>query len=246
MCVFINRVITNIKQQMAIQNLLEWQNLVFALPMVLALILLGLSMSGSLGEHDTSVDHDVSVDHDATVHSGDNMPHDFSHDLDHDMSPSLISVMLSALGIGRVPLSILGFCWLMIFGFVGLVLNSLWQGVFGSVNILVLVSAIVAFVSSLTVTSFLARVIARFMPQTESHMEKFSDFVNREAEVRFTVTATSGTITLNDKYGNLQTLMAKRDVSCESDIAPDTKVVILSYFPQEKVFIVIPAQNKQS
>lgn len=228
---------------MTIQNLLEWQNLIFVLPMVLALILLGLSMSG-IGEHDSDIDHDVGLEHDVDMQSAGNMPHDLSTtDVDHDTGPSVLSVMLSALGIGKAPLSILGFCWLMIFGFVGLVLNSVWQGAFGSINILVIISASIAFISSLTITSFLARGIYRFMPQTQTEVENLSDFINREAVVRFTVTTDSGTITLIDKYGNQQTLMAKRDESCNQDLTPDTPVVILSYLPKEKVFSIIPAQK---
>lgn len=238
---------------MTVMNLLEWQNLVFVLPIVLALILLGLSMLGSLGDNDVSVDHDVGIDmdhdvdidHDVDVHvgAGNAMPHDFDHDIDMDHDISMINLMLSALGIGKVPLSILGFCWLMIFGFVGISLNAVWKGVFDSINVLVVVSAGIALFTSLTLTGFLAKFIAKFMPKSESYGETLSDFINREAEVRYTVTSSAGTITLHDKYGNLQTLHARRDVSCESDIPPDTKVMILSYSSQDGEFLVIPANQ---
>lgn len=225
---------------------LEWQNLFFALPMVLALILLGLSLLGSSADNDASVDHDVGdVDHDvdlgeADVHSH---THDFAHDVDHDSPNNILSTMLTALGIGKVPLSILGFCWLMIFGFVGLFLNSIWNGVFGSINILVIVSAAVAFFTSISLTSFLARGIAKIMPQTESHGENLSSFVNREAEVRYRVTSKSGVISLYDKFHNLQTLSAIRDDSCEEDIPSGQKVFILSYSTQDRVFKVIPVNQ---
>jgi membrane protein implicated in regulation of membrane protease activity len=131
----------------------------------------------------------------------------------------------------------------MIFGFTGLSLNAIWKGVFGSINILVLISGAVALVTSLTLTSLLARVLGRFMPQTESHGEKLNDFINREAEVRYTVTAKSGTVILYDKFSNVQTLNVRRDKSCVTDILPKTKVVILSYSTQDGEFIVIPADQ---
>jgi len=234
---------------MTVTNLLEWQNLVFVLPIVLALVLLGLSLLGSLGDHDVNVDHDVGmdhdIDHDVDVHvGGDNaMPHDLDHDIDTSHDVSTINLMLSALGIGKVPLSILGFCWLMIFGFVGITLNAVWKGLFDSINILVIISAGIALFSSLTLTGFLAKLIAKVMPKSESYGETLSDFINREAEVRYTVTSSSGTITLYDKYHNLQTLVARLDPSCKDAIPPDTKVLILSYSSQDGEFLVIPASQ---
>ncbi len=240
---------------MTFQMLLAWQNMFFVCPMVLGLIFLGLSLLGGTGDHDVNVDHDVSVDldHDVSVdhdvsadhdvsHTAGNLPHDFSHEIDHD-SPSVLSTMLSALGIGKAPFSILMFCWLMIFGFTGLCLNALWTGIFGSITILVILSGAAALATSLTLTSLLARLLGKFIPQTENHSEKLSDFINREAEVRYTVTANSGTVTFYDKYNHLQTLIVRKDASCQEDIPPNTKVIILSYSEQDREFIVIPANQ---
>ena len=80
------------------------------------------------------------------------------------------------------------------------------------------------------------------MSQTESYAEKREDFVNREAETKFKITTTSGTINLYDKFGNLQTFSAIKDSSCEEDIPSGQKVLIVSYSSQEGVFVVTPAQ----
>ncbi len=234
---------------MSFTTLLEWQTLVFALPMLLALIFLGLSLFGSLGDSDidADVDTDVDIDFDGDIElDGDvshSVSHDFSYDVDSDGEVSFLSNMLSILGIGKAPLSIVGFCWLMIFGFVGLFLNSIWEGVFGSIGIMVLVSAIIALTISVTLTSLLAGLIGRIMPQTESYSEKPSDYVNREACVRFTITKTSGTITLYDKYHRLQSLSAHLDSSWSSNIKSDTKVIIMSYKKQDNLYYVIPADK---
>lgn len=238
---------------MSLTTLLEWQNLFFALPMLLALIFLGLSMFSSLGDSDVDADVDADVDIDVDVDldvdidlDGDvphNAPHDFSYDIDSDGEVSFLSNMLSILGIGKAPLSIVGFCWLMIFGFTGLFFNSIWEGVFGSIGIMVLISAILALTISVTLTSLLAGLIGRFMPQTESYSEKPSDYVNREACVRFTVTTTSGTITLYDKYKNLHSLSAVLHSSWSKEIKSNTKVIIMSYNKQDNIYCVIPADQ---
>ncbi len=220
-----------------ITNWLAWYNLIFILPMALALIFLGLSIFGGLGDSDVDVDSDVDLDGD--VDAGNISTDKLPHDIDYD-SPSFLSTMLSALGIGKVPLSILMFCWLMIFGFIGLLINSLWWGF--TVHILVIISASIAFFVSLFLTAFIARGIAKVMPQTESYAEKRKDYINREAEARFQITATSGTITLYDKFSNLQTFSAIKDSSCKENIPSGQKVIIVSYSSQEGVFVVIPAQ----
>jgi membrane protein implicated in regulation of membrane protease activity len=174
-------------------TLLEWQNLIFILPMAFALLLLGVSMlggDGHDGDHD-SPGHEHEVDGYGTGgHEGGDA--------------SIFSRMLDMLGVGRVPVSILVFTWCMLFGFAGLVLqNYLLAGLLPALYVHVLVSVLIAFFVSGILTSLLARVIGALMPRLESYGERKQDFINREAEVRYTITSRSGTVTLTDKYGNL-------------------------------------------
>jgi hypothetical protein len=105
----------------------------------------------------------------------------------------------------------------------------------------VAVSAGAAFLISGFLTSLMARVIGRFMPRLETYGERKQDFINREAEVRYTIKRDSGTVTLLDKYGNLQQLQVHLDPSCTEPILPHTKVILLSYDAAEDTFLAVPA-----
>ncbi|RYZ54973.1 MAG: DUF1449 family protein [Sphingobacteriales bacterium] len=227
---------TNLYPFMQIEKLLEWQNLVFVLPMVFALIMLAISMFGDAG----SGDHDHELDSHHFEGDGVYTAEDVSTD------PSVLAKMFSALGVGKVPLSILAFCWLMIFGFTGLLLMN-----FHFDNLLlrlpnVLFSGGLAFLVSMVTTAVIARTIGRFLPQMESYGERRQDFINREAEVRYTVTSNSGTVTMKDKYGNLQQLQVVLDKSCEGNIPPGSRVVLLSYNAAEEAFSVIPVKQLEA
>ncbi len=102
-------------------ELLQWHNLIFAAPIVLAAIYLVLSATGLGGadtdadadvhldhdvtldhdidlDHDVSLDHDVDLDHDVTLdHDVDldhdvTMDHDVDHDLDHDVDHHHVTI----------------------------------------------------------------------------------------------------------------------------------------------------------
>ena len=213
--------------------LLKWENLVFILPMAFALLLLGVSMLGG-GHHDG--------DHDADGHVG-------AHEVDGygsggaDNDASFFSRMLDVLGVGRVPVSILVFTWCMLFGFIGLTLEHYVFAFLPALYLNVVVSGVIAFITSGLLTSMLARLIGAIMPRLESYGERKQDFINREAEVRYTITASSGTVTLIDKYGNLQQLQVYLDSSCKEAIPPHTKVILLSYDPAEDAFLAAPSSQ---
>ncbi len=204
---------------MDLSRLLEWQNLMFILPMAFALLMLGVSVFASL----------------------DNNPDTASGEVETDVS--MTGKMLSALGIGKVPVSILIYCWCMLFGFWGFVLyNYIFLSLFYNMLLRVSAASIIAFFIALLGSSFMVRIIARFVPQLESYAEQKQDFINREAEVRYTVTATQGTVTLTDKYGNLQQMQVRLDASVSEAVPPGEKVILIAYDATENVFMAIPVR----
>jgi len=204
---------------MNLTEALEVSNLVFLLPMVLGVIFLALSILG------TETDSD----------------HDFGHELDgiNDISGKeellnhfeggLMDKMLSIFGIGKVPFSILATCWLFIYGFIGMTLNS----VFG--RSIWMISMVIALVGSLILTSFLSRLLAKIMPKAESYGSKLADFVNHEATITIlNEDKTKGQAYLYDTYGNAQNVSIKSD----SPLSKNAKVILLTYNREENSFNV--------
>jgi hypothetical protein len=213
---------------------LEWQNLIFLLPLGVAVIyVLLMSVGLSIGDQDVDVAHDVHLDAGHDVHA------DAGHDADHGAHaghdgyahhPSLLGSVLSLLGIGKVPISVVLISFLSLWGGVGLALNSL----FGEEAII----KTLAFTALAAVggTRLLAEGIGRLMPREESYYTPKEDLVGQTGEVLYEVTPTSGTVRLRDPTGNLL------DLDCRSwndeQIPPGTRVDLVEYDQATDVFVV--------
>ena len=223
---------------MSAMELLEWQNLPFILPFVGAVIYLLLLASGMAPDHDHDVDvdadADASVDHgvEHAVHEG----HGHGHEHEHHSS-SLGAKFLSILGLGKVPLSFLIMSFCFIWGFSGWASNMVLDPILRYPWIYFWVSLAVASVSTVFLTGELARVLGKVMPSTETYGVREASFVGRIAEVRFRVTAISGTACLYDDYRSLQEVQCRVPSDGEA-IPANTRVVLLRYDETERAFIV--------
>ncbi len=221
---------------------LEWQNLIFLLPLGVAVIyVLLMSVGLSIGDQDLDVAHDVHLDvaHDVHFDAGHDVHADAGHDADHEAHaghdshahhPSFLGSVLGLLGIGKVPISVVLISFLSLWGGVGLALN----GLFGTEAIV----KTLAFTGLVAVggTRLLAEGIGRLMPREESYHTPKEDLVGQIGEVLYEVTPTSGTVRLCDPTGNLL------DLDCRSwndePIPSGTRVDLVEYDPATDVFLV--------
>ncbi len=219
-------------------TLLEWQNLIFLLPLGLAVLYaLLMSVGMSAGDHDFDAGHDVSVDadHDVNVEAG----HDVGHDAEHDAHAghdghaphiSLLGSAMSLLGIGKVPISVVLISFLSLWGGAGMALNLL----FGADAIV----KTLAFTALVAVggTRLIAEGLSRLMPREETYHTPKEDLVGEVGEVLYEVTRTSGTVRLRDPSGNLLDLDCR---SCKDErIKSGTRVALADYDPATDVFYV--------
>jgi hypothetical protein len=206
---------------------LEWQNLIFILPMAAGVLYVLLMATGlSVGEHgDLAVDHDIGIDHDVDVghdvDAGHAVPDTHLPDAAHVHHPHLLGKALGILGVGKVPISILMISVCFIWGAVGLVLNvvlgteSMWR-VAGY-------TALAAVVG----TRLVAEGLAAILPGEESYYTRREELEGEKGEVLYEVTPVSGTVRLRDPSGNLLDLDCR---TCgEERIAAGTQVVIGEY-----------------
>jgi hypothetical protein len=260
-------------------QLLEWQYLLFMLPIALGglyLLLLGAGASfGGGADADADADTDLNVDIDSDVdvdadagldlHPDGDIDSDLAHgtamealghDLpagDHDLgteaaghgeaaahdAPNVFAAVLSFLGIGRVPLSILLLSYCFVWGVAGLISLTL----LGTASMALPIT--IALAAAVFVTRHLAVGIARLVPSIESHYVPPRHLTGLQATVLFEVTPTSGLVRLRDPEHNL------RDVSCrvppgQASIPAGTTVWLQRYAPADRVFVVAPARAKES
>ncbi len=213
---------------------LDWQNLIFLLPMLAALAYTLLMAAGlGFGEHSIEVDHDVDLDvghdFDAGVEHDLDTDHDAGH-IAHAGHAGASARLLGLFGVGRVPLSILILSACFLWGAVGLALNV---GL-GTANMLRVLG--LAALAAVLGTRLLAEGLAALMPGEESYHTTREELVGLAGEVLYEVTPTSGTVRLRDPTGNL------RDLDCRihsgDGIKAAERVVLDEYDPSADVFFV--------
>src|SRR4051812_34414162 len=113
------------KQMSFFDSLLTWANLPFTATMGIVLGFMTLQVSGLLGflaggSHD--VDHDLAHD----------VGHEVGHGVDHEVSHGASGSILSFMGVGKLPLSIVLQTFLMTFALSGIISNTLVLSLLGS------------------------------------------------------------------------------------------------------------------
>lgn len=132
-------------------------------------------------DHDVDADHDVDVDHDVDADAdADAAPVAETHGVEHEVhesepgheDASMLMRALTVLGFGKVPVSILVTCLMVIFGVVGLISN----GIFASVlpwkwgpTLYFWPSLALATFLSCALTGAAARALHRVMPTSETY-----------------------------------------------------------------------------
>ncbi len=208
--------------------LLDWQNLIFLLPMLAALAYTLLMASGlGFGEHGVAVDHDMALGVDHDVNAG--AAHDLHTGNDGGHSGSLAR-LLGLFGVGKVPLSILILSACFLWGAVGLALN-VWLGTEDMFRVSGL-AALAAVVG----TRLLAEGLSALMPGEESYHTPKEELVGLVGDVLYEVTPTSGAVRLRDPTGNLLDLDCR--IHAGDCVKAAQRVVLDEYDPAADLFYV--------
>jgi hypothetical protein len=233
-------------------QLLEWQNLIFLVPIAFgALYLLLLAVGLSFGEHgaDTDVGHDadVSVEQgDADLSSDAGIDHDV--DVDHDIGAEqagdvghaegaagleggTFEALIGFFGVGKVPLTILMMSYCFVWGGAGLIaINILGQdAAWPAIGI--------AAGAAVFGTRYLAKGLGRLIPSVETYHTPQRHLVGLRGEVLYEVTETSGVVRVCDEQQNLRDVAARVGPGVRPVPAGAT-VVLQRYNGATKSFLV--------
>ena len=235
---------------MTLQWLVNWWNLIFVLPFGLALLYLGLyTVSGvTFGESDLDADHDFDADGDVDADADADVDHDVDHgvdadtdaDVDHDtdtdsehegqFSPAL--AVVSWLGVGKVPLSIVLMVFLLTWGGAGLLCNLLLahRGAAAAA-----VSVPMALMAAVLVTHWVSWFIGRFLPLYETTAKRRHALLGAVGTAIFQIDQRFGMASVRDDTGDLY------QVPCRTDGQPVPKgstVKLVSYNAKQGIFYV--------
>lgn len=240
---------------MTLQWVLQWFNILFLLPLAMALIYLGVYAVSGWTFGDAEIDHDF--DHDVDVDA--NVEADINHDIEaeHDVdveadsdvesegsgAPTAVGTtssegILSWLGVGRVPLSLILMLLLMSFGVIGFIANQVAHD-FVRDGAIIFISLPIAIAGSAAMTRVTTRLLNRFMPMNETYAEHKKELLGLNGEALFAIDDQFGLAAVRDRRGN------RHQVPCRVDrgrpaIEKGTAVTLVGYSAQQQVFTVIP------
>lgn len=198
-------------------SLLTWHSLVFLIPIVLASALL---MGSALGLMDADAHPETDTDTDTDA--------DTETDTDTELS------LMSLLGVGRVPLSLLVTTWLLAFGGIGLVLEYLLVPQVG-LTVGAWIALGVATLLGPIVTGFSARFIARWVPTTETYVTDAADLVGSIGTVEIGIDERFGIVRVLDAAG---TLIKIRCHSTTGPIPRGERALVIDYESSTRDYLV--------
>ncbi len=225
----------------ALGSLLDWWNLIFAMPLGIAAIYLvvtsALGLGGGEGDHDAAheVGHEVGQDvaHEAGHEAADG--HDHDHDGAHDEDRG--GDLLGFLGARRTSLMLCLEVLCIAWGISGLMANAVLEPRLGSPAAFLPWSVLVAGLVAVGLTRSLTGLLSRVMPKEESAALRREDLEGLVGQVVFSVDADSGAVRVRDRFGH------SHQVACRSHgevAARGAEVVLVEYVAARDYFLVEP------
>lgn len=213
-------------------NYLHWNYLLFQIPLAVSVLLVVGSAFGMLGggadvDFDVDVDVDVDMDVDADA--------DADADAETDGEASASASILSLLGVGKAPLSVLMMAGLMIFGVVGLSVSFALEGVWPEPLFLAAIAAPVATLTSFFGTAAVARLLARAIPATETYAMAHEALIGCLGTTELPVDREFGLVHVTDHTGTLHKLRCRADAA---PIGKGARVLVTDFDHESGLFTV--------
>ena len=121
------------------------------------------------------------------------------------------SRVLSVLGIGQVPITLIFGIFMLFWGALGMTTNQFLAGILKFPLIYIWPSLGITFVVSFAVTRSLIAVIARCMPNTETYGVSRMELIGSLGRAIYPTTESAGTVDIKDTYGTLHRVQAKTE-----------------------------------
>jgi membrane protein implicated in regulation of membrane protease activity len=195
-------------------DLMQWHELLYLLPLAVGLL---MSVGAALGLHGEAGGHGA---HASDVHAD---------------NQSLLSHGADLVGIGRVPLTL----WLgtapLLFGATGFLVQRALAGELPAPVPIVLISfPIAAFVGTWG-TGRLARLLARFLPSTETYATSQQDLVGRSGVLVLPTDTTNGLAQIRDQRNGMHQVRCR---TSDGAMSKGEEILVIDYDAGSRVYIV--------
>jgi hypothetical protein len=227
---------------MNLTALFDGWNLAFTLPLLLALVYLGLYVASGVTFGDPDIDGDV--DADADMHHQGHGLHGGGHDIIHHhvTQPTDMPVhfsILSWFGVGRVPISL----WLtgVMLGWGALGLGASTYARSHALDMPVAAAVVfgAAAIGALVVMRALTIVVTRIVPMNETYARRRHELLGSEGEAIYAIDESFGMVGVRDARGEFFQLGCRVDGG--PAIAKGSRVKLVGYNRDTNLFHVVPA-----
>lgn len=191
----------------------SWHNLLFLLPVVIGAL---MAVGAVLGGSDAADDADLEAELEA----------------DAEGQGAHVSV-LELLGVGKVSLSMLVMLWLLLFGALGLSLQTALAN-FGR-DLASLLAVLGALPGALLSAALLARLLGRYLPGTETYAEGKDALIGLSGTAELDVTREFGMVNVIDAGGALHKLRCR---TWDGRLNKGSELLIVDYDPDSDFYIV--------
>lgn len=245
-----------------LSSLLTWANVPFVIAFGVAVTFVALQLSGLLGllagggDHEGDADHDVDghdgdadadADADADHEAGGDHESDADHDADsdaeqeHEHASHVGKDVLTGMGVGTMPLSIVWQSFAVCFALAGISVNSVYLSRTGALPTGALaVSAPVALVFAYVATRLVSKVFGRLAPKSGKTSTSRKDLVGKTGIVISSkVGAEFGEVRIADATGNVLRIIC-RTLPGEEAISEGREVVFVEYDAGRDLLFVAP------
>lgn len=161
----------------------------------------------------------------------------FGLDLDHDGHPDFdddhedAGGLLSLLGVGKAPMSILMMSYFLTFGLAGVIFCLASSHISGYE----MYSVIFSVVCSVTLTSVGARTLGHLIPTVETYSSSNQDLIGRSGIAFTTVSSRMGSADVTDLRGSLHRIPV---VTISGKIESGSKILVVNYNDENSTFVV--------
>lgn len=239
-------------------SLLTWANVPFVIAFGVAVTFVALQLTGLLGllagggDHEGDAEHDVDghdgdadadADHEAGADHESDADHDSDSDTDqeHEHAGHVGKDILTGMGVGTMPLSIVWQSFAVCFAFAGLSVNSVYLSRTGALPTAALaLSAPVALVFAYVATKLVSKVFGRFAPKAGKTSTSRKDLVGKTGVVISSkVGGEFGEVRIADATGSVLRIIC-RTLPGEEAISEGREVVFVEYDAGRDLLFVAP------
>jgi membrane protein implicated in regulation of membrane protease activity len=185
---------------------------------------------GGLGEH-------VALDHGPDLVAAGDVAHAHDVEAGHghgETADGMLHHLFGLFGVGHAPISLIVQVWVLLWGAIGLGVNSMLSRTLEP-GLLVAVSAPITFVVATVLTRTLAVLVGRYLPPVQSFAWSREQFVGKLGEVIYPVSPEAGTVHLRDGTGTIHRVRAR---SSQETLEPGRRIIVLGYDPAQDLYTV--------